>query len=181
MSHLWNLLRDQTHVLPTTVDGPGWRGHSALGNRTILANTNPTVFQDFGTVDGALENITGADWHGSGMYISQPSIDATPYRVKCKIMCETLGFIVVGYGPSAPTGDDAITKTTLFPVTSPSSPVADFDEVIKMPGLPTTSSDADKPIFFGVLIRRQVNADAAFHMSVQNLSRTPPTFSASTS
>lgn len=181
MSHLWNLLRDQTHVQPTTADGPGWRGHSLQGNNEILARSSGIVAEDFGTVFNALGGITGADWHASGMFIRQPVVDNTPYRVKMRVLCETLSFGVVGYGPEAPTGDDTITKCTFFPLTAANSPVNNWDEVIQFPGVPKTNSDFSKPLFFGLLIRRQVNADAAFHMSVQNLAKTPPQFSSSMS
>ena len=146
-------------------------------------NSSGVVNQTVGSVDEAQNGITAGTWYGSGLLMSFPVVDATPYRVKVHALAANSDMmVVVGYAPVAPSGSgDLITKPVFFPLTDSQNANAKFDEVLLMPGLESGDPDFGKPLAFGVVISPYSTVYPTWHISVQNLAKTAPTFAASMS
>ena len=186
--NLTNLLRDLTHVTP----GAGFIGLGStvrtIGSQ-ININTDGVVHQvSASNADGNIQagqKGTTSQWVGTGLYMSQPIVDATPYRVKAYVtthLCEAL--VIVGYAPNTPTGtNDLITDIVSFPLTAAgTTESAKFDEIILMPGLSESDPDYGKPIAIGLAFMSANNAAyVRWNISAQNLSKTAPQFAASMS
>ena len=147
---------------------------------------SPIVNQTNGMARVGDANSAGTSyimWRASGLYISQPVVDSTPYRVKAYVATkgDVICHLVVGYGPKDPTGiDDLVERVVSFPLDPQTGQV--FDEVINMPGIPLTDTYSTRPIAFGIAdISNDSLGRFGFFLSVQNLAKTAPTFAASMS
>ena len=146
-------------------------------------NSSGVVNQTVGSVDEAQNGITAGSWYGSGLLMSFPVVDDTPYRVKVHAFAANSDMMVfTGYAPAAPTGaGDLIAKPVFFPLTDSQNANGKFDEILLMPGLESGDSDFGKPIAFGIVISPYSTVFPTWHMSVQNLAKTAPQFAASMS
>ena len=183
MTQVANLFRDQLHTNPDQAD-IGWSGPNAIG-RTIYVTTNGFVHQDQGFAQSIWATLSAntTNWHGSGLLITGSIRDRTPYRVKGYIQAtDALVFACYGYAPLAPAGvNDLVTKLTVLPIGNLADSKGVIDEVILVPGLNEGDTEFGKPLFFGFAVVANTAAKVNYFMSVQNLSKTSPTFAASMS
>ena len=186
MSHLQNFLRDMVHARPGQAVA-GFPAAAAVSS-TCPMNSSGVVNQTAGSQHNPYftqGNIGWNLWHASGVLMSQPVVDDTPYRVKAYVAgVATRIHIIVGYAPAAPTGvNDAITNVVPYPAAEYSDVGREgvFDEVILMPGLQSGHPDFGKPIAFGVAISTLATSHVAFNISVQNLAKTAPKYASSMS
>lgn len=175
-----NLLRDQLHVDPGA-NQPGFSSQNAAGS-TIKMNSSGIVNQTFGSVSLAagsfIATSSASSWRGVGLLMSQPIIDATPYRVKARILVHNAYcWVFCGYAPASPTGtDDTITGVVAWPLGVSESSI--FDDIILFPAVPAQSA---LPLAFGIAAAGTGNANARYNLSVQNVAKTAPQFAASMS
>ena len=190
--NLVNLLRDQNHCNPaqSQLTFPG--NFFTINSGTVKMNSTGVVNQTKGSCHMMQSTVTGAGrnaWQAAGLYMTQPIVDDTPYRVKAYVQGHLSDiWIIVGYGPSSPTSQDTLTKVIPFPISkygsSSHDPLAGkFDDIILLPGLIPSDTDYQKPIAFAVAMATDaaLQTEGSFHLSVQNLSKTAPQFAASMS
>ena len=176
-----NLLRDQRHIKLGQAQ-PGFAFFSTLAGGNVYANSSGIVNQTYGSSDFVQSGMSSAGWYGSAVLMSQPVVDATPYRVRLNAQVTSAELsLFIGYAPSAPTGiADIFTKSVIIPIGLGGS--GKFDEVVLLPGVDEFSIDYQKAIGFGIVLSKAAGQDyASFHISVQNLAKTAPTFAASMS
>ena len=165
-----------------------------MGNADLMSasqyrfNNSAIVYQNEGSMFKVIETAAWAGFNtirSAGLLISQPVVDATPYRIKAYIRSSNATpYVIVGLGPAAPTGtDDAITHYTVWPIGSfATQEFALFDEVIRMPSF--EGSNEQRPIAIAIGVSPNVDGVAAtcsYNLSVQNLSKTAPKFASSMS
>ena len=192
MSHQQNFLRDLYHWKPGGLASPGWAVNGDINNDNVYFNGDAIVYQTQASMHQQIATISPlGNYSTAGLLISQPVVDATPYRVKANVCSyEAFVYLCVGYGPEAPTGSaDLATKCRYFPLQISGSkgsgaiygPAAQFDETILIPGVPEGDPDFAKPMFFGIMCAADGNPVAGYYLSVQNLAKTAPQFAASMS
>ena len=187
MTTLTNMLRDLVHV------DLGAAQH-AFGTEDVMTNQNAKmngsgiVYQTQGSASHAHDSVNGTSaanrWRASGLLMSQPIVDATPYRVKAYVWVANMNLsLFVGYGPTNPTGsDDQINKCVQFPLTAGAHDENGiFDDIILIPGLTQQDPDFGRPIAFGIGVSGSSGGTCRFNLSVQNLAKTAPQFAASMS
>ena len=191
MSHLHNLLRDARHTKQGGIGRPGWRGNGNINNDTVYFNNNGIVNQTIAIQDELVTQPPVANYNGSGILISQPVVDDTPYRVKGMFLgWDCYAYLFIGYGPSSPVGQgDQATKCTYIPLAASGQQgsgaaavqAAEVDEVIIIPGLSEGDPDYQKPIAIGFMMQANGTPVGGYHLSVQNMAKTAPQFAASMS
>ena len=178
MSNNQNLFRDQFHSLPGQPETTFAPTASAI-LPTIRMNSTGVVFQTAGMAHQAFAGIAatgGNQWVGSGLLMSQPVVDDTPYRLKLYALGDNCGFYAFwGYAPIAPTGsNDVITKVNIIPMAAnKTNSEGQIDEVILFPGVPEGNSDFGKPIAFGIGVGvTSGTGSVVYSLLVQNLAKT---------
>ena len=180
--NLWNLQRDQTHIVPSTGSGPGWNGFASLANSRIFANSSGVVQQIIASENQQLQTIGGANWYASGLLIARPGVDASPFRVKVSTESFHPQWLVMGYAPASPTGtNDQIDLCTFIPVGTETYDTYCYDDVIRWPAVLEGDPYYDRALFFGLITRSYSNHITSYHLSVQNITQTPPQYAASAS
>lgn len=152
---------------------------SAKG-KTILCN-GATVYQNSGqaTALGATLTAAAGQWAGLGLFISPPTVDNVPYRVKANVFSAGPEvYLFYGYAPASPTGtDDLITNVTAYAL----SGTLEFDDCILVPALPAGDPDLGKPLCFGVAHGEAASGWVDVALSVLNMATAPPQYSSSSS
>lgn len=182
-----NLLRDLVHTNPDSIDTT-WGGPRVRGANTVEMNNTGIVHQTSGSCQNQYERLDDSlgEWYATGLLISQPIVDATPYRLKVFLGIGGASgnendhrYAFMGYAPANPTGtNDVIEKCSMLPI----GPRGIVDEIILAPGLPEGDPYFDRPLAFGVAAIVAANSTRYSHyISVQNLSKTAPQFAASMS
>ena len=186
MTSVTNLFRDQVYVNPGILQ-PGFSSQIVIGSSANMMSSGVVQQSQASAVNHRIgvASTSGNSWRASGLLISQPVIDSTPYRVKAYVATANgNGYVFVGYAPASPTGnDDLITNVTAFPVTVEAQVEAGiFDEVLYIPGLPQGDPNFDKPLAFGIAVEAPVGTTIVrYNLSVQNMAKTAPQFAASMS
>ena len=152
-----------------------------MNSTAIVYQTEGFAHQAFNGVNATQSNY----WVGSGLFISQPVVDDTPYRVKGTFIGDGMScYLFVGRGPANPTGvNDLITDVVAIPLTGAKDGIdTRINDVINIEGLPDSHPDFQKPLAFGYGISVAAGSGtAAYSLSVQNLAKTAPQFAASMS
>lgn len=183
---LTNLFRDQLHVEPFQEQIEwsvvGTIGNNCWMNSTGIVNQTKGMVWNIGLDSGT---INATQVKGAGLLMTQPIVDATPYRIKARIGGTGLkAWAFVGYAQASPTGTkDLVQELVAWPIAlDPGHPIGVFDEIVLVPGLQENDPYADRPLAFGLLISDAPNnVGSSFNISVQNLSKTAPQFAASMS
>jgi hypothetical protein len=129
--------------------------------------TDGTVYSD---IASAFANTTsGASGSfGVGVLMEPCKEDHVPFRVKAYVPTNDNVYLLVGYAPSSPTGDDTPATLKLFHL------IGEFDDILMLPPQDGGSYE-DRAIMFAIW-----TGNVAIHnvaLSVQKLDVTPPQMS----
>lgn len=176
MSHLSNIRRDG---LWTQTDGNGkedWSTSFILGVGNPLFNNDLNVYDSEASVqsDRSSSTITAGECAAIGVLMRNYNLDTVPLRVKASVNYG--GYIIVGYAPASPTGnDDAINDSVWIPF------VYKCDEIIMVP---VTSNHTTDSIAVALAVQPPSGLSAGNlpgHLSVQNMAIKEPTIAAAMS
>ena len=186
MTALVNMLRDLVHIEPgSSLIGlsptmSSVTGYVNMGSSGIVEQTKGSAHHTYAGTTG-----TGrSQWTAAGVLMSQPVVDATPYRLKVYARAGNSHiYVIVGTAPASPTGNDRIDNVVSFPISSYPSEKGEFDEIILVPGRNPQDPLFQRPLAFGVAVavENAINPLLAYNISVQNLAKTAPQFAASMS
>jgi hypothetical protein len=105
---------------------------------------------------------------GVGVLMDPCKDDRVPYRVKAYVPTNDNVYLLVGYAPASPTGDDAPAQLKLFHL------IGEFDEIIMLPSQDGGSYE-DRAVMFAIWTGNVAISNVA--LSVQKLDVSPPQFS----
>jgi hypothetical protein len=157
--NLKNISRDSFWVEDT--DGKiAWSTTSGNVKSSGVVNSSVASVYSSGT-SGASGNFS------VGVLIEGTKSERIPYRVKAYVPTNDVVYLLIGYAPASPTGDDAPSTPLLHQL------VGEIDEVFMMPAQDGGSFE-DRAIIFGIY----TGSVAIFNvsLSVQKLDVSPPSF-----
>lgn len=170
-----NLLRDQFHIPDILGTAPTNFSTAKAAGSTINANASPTVNLVQASAKGlGIPTIGTDEWSAYGVYMSPPTVDATPYKCIAHAMGAAAPFLVIGIAPAAPTGtDDEITDLYYMPFND------GIDITLLVAPLPVGDPKEGNPIFVGIGTATAATTRIISSVSCQNLSKPSPRFAAS--
>lgn len=176
--NITNLLRDQIHLAPEQASF----GFSTPRGRSGTINLRSTgiVYTDVGSLNTLYRgsNVSSSDWSATGLFMQQPRVDSSPYRVIANIFASAgTAFLIIGDAPEVITGvDDVITNVKGIPI------VTGIDTVIRVKAYEKGNPLQDRALAFGIAVTAVTGNDVIdVNLSVQNMAVPSPQFSSSMS
>jgi hypothetical protein len=158
--NLKNIARDSFWV-KSLVTSVAWSTTS--GN----VGTDGTVYSDIASAFSSGTSGAGGSF-GMGVLMDGTINDNVPYRVKAYVPTDDNVYLLIGYAPASPTGDDTPAEYRLIHL------IGEMDDIFIMPAQYGGSYE-DRAIIFAVYSASVAIGQCA--ISVQKLDVAPPQFS----
>ena len=178
MSSPKNIQRDCIFVQPLSSALLGWSTAQAMTTATALMNSDGSTHVDFASAQSthtATLSMTAGAIQAIGVLMQPPEGDRVPYRIKAhfeEVTLATRSFIMIGYGPASPDGDDdAIDEPVFLPFKEK------FDDTVIVETLDSGDGNYGRVLAIGIAAYALSTSTFSLHghISVQNLSVKPPT------
>jgi hypothetical protein len=142
-------------------------GFSTSANQMV---TTGVVNQGFAGCESDSTAIATASFTAVGVLMQQPVDDYTPYRIKARCQAGKDSYVLIGYAPASPTGDDAWTQGNYFAFDG------EFDDIVNINPEGVGDTYYGRALMIGVAMASENGNVVRARLSVQDLGVSPGPF-----